>query len=78
MGNIGLPEMLVVLVVALIFLGPTRLPGAARQLGQAMREFRRVTGDFQAEVRDAFSDPGTFAGPPPLEDRSSDRKPQDD
>lgn len=73
MGNIGLPEMLVVLVVALIFLGPTRLPGAARQLGQAMREFRRVTGDFQAEVRDAFSDPGTFAGPPPLEER----KPED-
>lgn len=57
--------MLVVLVVALIFLGPARLPGAARQLGQAVREFRRVTGDFQAEVRDAFSDPGTYAGPPP-------------
>lgn len=78
MANIGLPEMLVVLVVALIFLGPTRLPDAARQLGKAVREFRRVTGDFQAEVRDAFSDPGTFAGPPPLEDRSSDRMPQED
>jgi sec-independent protein translocase protein TatA len=68
-ANIGLPEMLVVLVVALIFLGPQRLPTAARQLGAAVREFRRVTGDLQAEVRDAFSDPGTYAGPPPLEDR---------
>lgn len=71
--NVGVPEMLVVLVVALIFLGPSRLPGAARQLGQAMREFRRVTGDFQAEVRDVFSEPETYAGPPPLEER----KPED-
>lgn len=70
--------MLVVLVVALIFLGPSRLPGAARQLGQAMREFRRVTGDFQAEVRDVFSEPETYAGPPPLEDRSRERKPEED
>ena len=76
--NVGVPEMLVVLVVALVFLGPTRLPGAARQLGQALRELRRVTGDLQAEVRDAFSDPATYAGPPPLEDHSRDRKPSED
>lgn len=64
MGNLGLSEILVVLVVALLVLGPNRLPGAARQLGKALQEFRRVTTDFQAEVRDAFSEPGTFPDPP--------------
>ncbi|HVF75779.1 MAG TPA: Sec-independent protein translocase protein TatB [Acidimicrobiales bacterium] len=64
MGNIGISEILVVLVVALLVLGPNRLPGAARQMGKALQEFRRVTTDFQTDVRDAFSDPGVFAEPP--------------
>ena len=64
MGNIGLSEIMVVLVVALIVLGPNRLPGAARQLGKALQEFRRVTTDFQTEVRDAFSDPVAYPPPP--------------
>ncbi|HUR77716.1 MAG TPA: Sec-independent protein translocase protein TatB [Acidimicrobiales bacterium] len=55
MGNIGGPELLVVLIVALLVLGPNRLPQAARSLGRAMAEFRRVTGGLQAEVRDAMS-----------------------
>ncbi len=33
-------ELIVILVVALIFLGPSRLPGAARSVGKGMREFR--------------------------------------
>lgn len=55
MGNIGTPEILVVLIVALLVLGPQRLPQAARQFGKAMAEFRRVTGGLQAEMRDAMS-----------------------
>lgn len=55
MGNIGGPELLVVLIVALLVLGPTRLPQAARSMGKAMSEFRRVTGGLQAEVRDAMT-----------------------
>jgi len=57
MGSIGPAEVLVVLVAALIILGPQRLPEAARQLGKALAEFRRVSSDLQAEVRDAFVDP---------------------
>lgn len=64
MGNVGFSEILVVLIVALIVLGPNRLPGAARQLGKALQEFRRVSNDFQTEVRDAFSEPGTYPPPP--------------
>ena len=54
--NIGPAEILVVLVVALVVLGPSRLPDAARSLGKAMSEFRRVSSGIQSEVRDAFAD----------------------
>jgi TatA/E family protein of Tat protein translocase len=63
--NVGLPELLVVLVVALIVLGPTRLPEAARHVGKAMAELRRMNAGLQAEVRDAFHDPLPMAPPPP-------------
>lgn len=46
MPNIGLPEMLIVLVIALIVLGPKRLPDAGRSLGRGLREFKgAVTGE---------------------------------
>jgi len=64
-GSIGLPEILVVLVVALVVLGPKRLPDAARQMGKAMAEFRRMSAGLQAEVRDVFNDPLPVAPPPP-------------
>jgi Sec-independent protein translocase protein TatA len=47
-------EIMVILVAGLLVLGPKRLPEAARQIGKAMAELRRVTGGFQAEMRDAF------------------------
>jgi sec-independent protein translocase protein TatA len=45
MPNIGLPEMLIVLVIALIVLGPKKLPDAGRSLGKGIREFKDgITG----------------------------------
>ena len=40
MGSIGLPELLIVLFVILLILGPKRLPGLGRSLGSGMREFK--------------------------------------
>ena len=40
MPNIGPTELIVVLVIALLVLGPKRLPQAGRSLGQGMREFK--------------------------------------
>ena len=57
MGSIGPAEILVVLIVALLVLGPSKLPDAARSLGRAIGEVRRYTYGFQEEVRDAFSEP---------------------
>ncbi len=42
MPNIGPMELAVVLVVALLILGPKRLPSAGRSLGQSMREFKEA------------------------------------
>ena len=49
-------ELLVIAVVALLVLGPDKLPDAMRKLGRATRELRRITSGFEAELRDALSD----------------------
>jgi Tat protein translocase TatB subunit len=47
MFGIGGPELLVIFVVALLVLGPNKLPELARTLGRAMSEVRRVSTEFQ-------------------------------
>ncbi len=53
-SSLGPAEILVILVVALIVLGPSRLPEAGRQVGKALAEVRRWTRDVQSDVRSAF------------------------
>ncbi len=48
--GIGGWEVLVILFVVLIVFGPKRIPGAARDVGKAMRELRRVGTEFQREL----------------------------
>ena len=50
MPNIGLPELIIVLVIALVVFGPKRLPQMGRQLGQALREFKSATAEVRAQV----------------------------
>ena len=40
MPNIGIPELIIVLVILLVIFGPKRLPGLGRSLGSGMREFK--------------------------------------
>ncbi len=56
MFNIGGGELIVIALIALIVLGPQRLPDAARQVGKTVGELRRISSGFQRELRDAFDD----------------------
>lgn len=47
MFGISTAELIIIMLVALIVLGPAKLPGIARSLGKALGEFRRVTTDVQ-------------------------------
>src|SRR5262249_16660276 len=50
MFDIGLQEMLVIGVLALLVFGPTKLPELGRMVGRAMREFRRASDEFRSTV----------------------------
>ena len=54
MFNIGGGELIVILLIALIVLGPQRLPDAARQLGKGMGDLRRLSAGFQNEMKQAL------------------------
>ena len=56
MFNIGGGEFLVIALIALIVLGPQRLPEAARQVGKAMGDLRRISSGFQNELKGALDD----------------------
>ena len=56
MFNVGGGEVLVIAVVALVFLGPERLPDAVRQIGRVMGEIKNVTAGFEREMRSALTD----------------------
>jgi len=55
-GGLDPAKILVLLIIALIVLGPERLPNAARQLGGAWRELNRLREKFEEEVRSAVPD----------------------
>jgi len=56
MGNIGSGEVLVILVLGLLVLGPERLPEFARKIGNFLKEAKRMSRSFQEELRSAVED----------------------
>ncbi|MCY3910931.1 MAG: Sec-independent protein translocase protein TatB [bacterium] len=57
MGNLGWAEIAVIVVVALVVLGPEKLPGAARQIGGFVRQIRKISTGFQQELQNALDEP---------------------
>jgi sec-independent protein translocase protein TatB len=56
MFNIGGGELLVIMLVALLVLGPDKLPGAAKQAGEFLTKMRSMSNDFRQEIKDAVPD----------------------
>lgn len=52
MFGIGFPELLLILALALMVIGPKRLPDIAKALGRAMGEFRRATDEFKHSINE--------------------------
>ena len=55
MFNLGPWEVGLILVVALIVIGPGKLPEVARSVGKAMSEFKKVTNSYKKEFQDAMN-----------------------
>jgi sec-independent protein translocase protein TatB len=67
MFGIGGQELIFILVLALIILGPSKLPEIARTLGKVMGEFNRATNDLKREIDIAAQEPPKSAEPPAKE-----------
>jgi TatA/E family protein of Tat protein translocase len=87
MFGIGMPELLLILAVALIVIGPKKLPDLARSLGKAMGEFKKATTELKEsiqidselkEVKQAFDEmnaPGAKQQAPPQAAETRDALP---
>lgn len=73
-GPLGVPELIFILVLALLIFGPKRLPEIGRTLGRAMGEFRRATTDLKRSIDTELSaseEPRQVEPPPSDSERST-------
>lgn len=54
MPNIGVPGLIIVLALALIIFGPSKLPQLGRAVGQTLKEFKTSTKEIMEDVTDEF------------------------
>lgn len=55
MPNIGVPGLIIVLILALIIFGPSKLPQLGRAVGQTLREFKTSTKEIMDDVTEEFT-----------------------
>jgi sec-independent protein translocase protein TatA len=57
MFGIGMPELLIIMVIALVVIGPHKLPELARSLGKGFSEFKNAAEELQQSVKTAATEP---------------------
>ena len=51
-GSIGMPELIIILVIALIIFGPRKLPELGRSLGKSLGEFKRASNELRSTLEE--------------------------
>jgi sec-independent protein translocase protein TatA len=64
LGSIGMPELLVIFVIALVIFGPRRLPELGRSLGRTIAEFKRATNELQQTLEEEIRVDAQRTAPP--------------
>ena len=67
MFNIGMPELLIIVAIALIVFGPNKLPELAKGLGRAIREFKKATEEVKESFHEETKDLEEIRGMMPKE-----------
>jgi TatA/E family protein of Tat protein translocase len=52
MGNLGMPELILILALALLLFGPKKLPEIGKQVGKALGEFKRTSNELKRTIED--------------------------
>ena len=55
MGNLGMPELMMIMLLALLLFGPKKLPEIGKQVGKALGEFKRASNDLKRSIEDEMS-----------------------
>ena len=73
-GSIGMPELMIIFVIALIIFGPRKLPELGRSMGRSLSEFKRASNELRStldeEIRIEEKDPAPPTTPKPQEQTS--------
>ena len=71
-GSLGMSELLVIFVIALVVFGPRKLPELGRALGKSIAEFKKATSEFQNTIANEIrEDAARQVVPTPTEDAAS-------
>ena len=74
--GVGLPEVTVILIIALLIFGPNKLPELGKQLGKTLKSLKRASNEFQGEIDKVMNDESELESTknPPIKAGFSSRK----